>query len=176
MQYFAPDPPVFFRLHNTGSQYHIEDRGGVGPKSRWPRLSDKELLPRQKRQWAFLPPTYHLFIYRGLNHCLESVRSCVSLRVGASECGMSLTCCPTQFRLCGWGVGNVVPPPRYCIWLLSSSPPFHTSTIFIFLLRMKSPSLPWDFTVLHNDTTLGSLWKMPDSIPGPLPQDLQIEN
>ena len=32
------------------------------------------------------------------------------------------------------------------------------------------PPLPWVFTLLHNDPASGSLWKTPDSNPGPLPQ------
>ena len=44
--------------------------------------------------------------------------------------------------------------------------------MIFFCLRGRFPSLPWDF--LHKSqwscSALGSLWEMPDSNPGPLPQ------
>ena len=116
----------FFRLHNTGSQYHIEDRGGVGPKSRWPRLSDKELLPRQKIQWAFLPPTYHLFIYRGLNHCLS-----VSLHI-------SWVCEKLCEPACGsirvWNVSHALPHAVPPLWMRCGKCCTTTTTALLYLV------------------------------------------
>ena len=98
---------------------------------------------------------------------------CSSVPPAHTPVGPQSSCYTRYSHRTGW-------PPAGC----GSAPPAHSptepnsscyarySSELIFLLNIflaSGGTLPWDFTVLHNDPA-APLWEMPDSNTGPLPQ------